>query len=201
MDYAEWSSHGLVLSRFVGATAWWLADWWNYADWTHGQRARVVESPDWQGPSYKTCCNLASVGRAFQTSRRRELCSFGHHEALAALSPATADRWLSWCEEPTKEDEPKPIKTRAELRRELAKELKLTEVEEHDPPPDDAPDDDAPDDAPDDADARQAAEDTATLLVEHPTLQARVHAVLTNPNSANVFLRRLLETMAAESQL
>jgi hypothetical protein len=41
------------------------------------------------------------VSRAFkETSRRREVLTFTHHELVAGLDPARADALLAWCEEP-----------------------------------------------------------------------------------------------------
>jgi hypothetical protein len=45
-----------------------------------------------------TCQNYATVARAFaETSRRRDVLSFSHHQAVARLSPEDADKMLDWC--------------------------------------------------------------------------------------------------------
>src|SRR5215472_3499027 len=36
----------------------------------------------------------ATVARAFETSRRRDVLSFSHHREVALLTPEDADRWL-----------------------------------------------------------------------------------------------------------
>jgi hypothetical protein len=48
----------------------------------------MTDSPDWKGPAFGACMNAASVCRAFETSRRREVLSFKHHAAVA--TPQTA---------------------------------------------------------------------------------------------------------------
>jgi len=54
----------------------------------------IVEAQDWDGPDFKTCANAASVARAFETSRRREVLNFKHNAKVAALAPAKADALL-----------------------------------------------------------------------------------------------------------
>jgi hypothetical protein len=46
--------------------------------------------------------DAAWVAKAFETSRRREVLSFNHHEEVAALPPDEADALLDWCEETPK---------------------------------------------------------------------------------------------------
>jgi hypothetical protein len=58
----------------------------------------IVEREDWDGPKFQTCANAASVARAFETSRRREVLSFKHHAEVASLPPAEADELLDWAE-------------------------------------------------------------------------------------------------------
>jgi hypothetical protein len=54
------------------------------------------------GPEDKTCRNAATVCRAFETSRRRDVLSFKHHAVLAPLNykPELVDELLDWCEAP-----------------------------------------------------------------------------------------------------
>jgi hypothetical protein len=56
------------------------------------------KDPAWQGPAYQTCANAAAVCRAFEISRRREVFSFSHHAAVAALAPAEQDGLLDQAE-------------------------------------------------------------------------------------------------------
>ena len=47
------------------------------------ERKAIVEAEDWEGPDFQTCMNAASVCRAFETSRRREVLSFRHYAEVA----------------------------------------------------------------------------------------------------------------------
>jgi N6-adenosine-specific RNA methylase IME4 len=69
----------------------------------------------WDGPSFEVCQNVASVCRAFETSRRHEVLSFSHHAEVAGRPAAEQDRLLDWCEE-TISTKGKPRST-AELRK------------------------------------------------------------------------------------
>ncbi len=75
----EWAEVGILLARIDASTPWWVGDWWNHGIKNYGARKTMVESQAWQGPSFQTCANAASVCRAFETSRRREVLTFGHH--------------------------------------------------------------------------------------------------------------------------
>ena len=96
----EWADIGILLARIDASTRWWVGDWWNHGVNNYGDRKTMVESPAWQGPSFQTCANAASVCRAFETSRRREVLTFGHHAEVSALDPREADRLLDWAEAP-----------------------------------------------------------------------------------------------------
>jgi hypothetical protein len=67
-----------VLARIGAGLMWWVGDYWIYGEKNYGDRKAIVDDPNWQGPSFQTCANAASVCRAFETSRRREVLSFGH---------------------------------------------------------------------------------------------------------------------------
>ena len=94
----EWAEVGILLARIDASTPWWVGDWWNHGVENYGDRKMMVESPAWPGPSFQTCANAASVCRAFETSRRREVLTFGHHAEVSALEPKEADRLLDWAE-------------------------------------------------------------------------------------------------------
>ena len=83
----------------------------------YGDRKAIVDDPNWQGPSFQTCANSASVCRASETSRRREVLSFGHHAEVAALDVKEADRLLDWAQA-TSPTTGKPKSTK-DLRREV----------------------------------------------------------------------------------
>jgi hypothetical protein len=75
---------------------WVIGDWWRFGH-RYGERKAMVESENWRGPSFQTCEDYAWVCGRFETSRRREVLSFGHHREVAALPPAEQDRLLDWC--------------------------------------------------------------------------------------------------------
>jgi hypothetical protein len=103
MTQDDWKGAGFSIARVEGAMNWWLGDWWNYGCKAYGDRKEMVESDDWQGPSYNTCANVAYVASTFQSSRRRELVTFGHHAECTSLPEAEQDTVLDWCEKMLKE--------------------------------------------------------------------------------------------------
>ena len=94
----EWADVGILLARIDASTRWWVGDWWNHGIKNYGARKTMVESQAWQGPSFQTCANAASVCRAFETYRRREVLTFGHHAEVSALDPKEADQLLDWAQ-------------------------------------------------------------------------------------------------------
>jgi hypothetical protein len=96
----EWLDIGRRIGRIEGAVSWWVGDWWAYGRHCYGARKALIDSDDWEGPSFQRCMNCASVCRTFPTSRRREDLSFAHHEACAGLSKGEARRLLEWAAEP-----------------------------------------------------------------------------------------------------
>jgi hypothetical protein len=99
---AAWQEEGRLLARRLGKNMFDIGDWWLRGA-PYGARQEMTQQPDWQGPSFQTCMNCASVCRRFPpTSRRREVLSFGHLEAVAALNDQEANALLDWAEEPAK---------------------------------------------------------------------------------------------------
>jgi hypothetical protein len=98
LSEGEWLEAGIVLAKIGAGMMWWIGDYWIYGDKKYGGRKAIVDDPNWQGPSFKTCASAASVCRAFEPSRRREDLSFGHHAEVAALDVKEADRLLDWAE-------------------------------------------------------------------------------------------------------
>lgn len=116
LSEADWTKAGHALARIEGSISWWLGDWWAYGH-TYGERKALVESEEWEGPTFQACMNAACVCRSFETSRRREVLSFNHHrEVLPIEDPQVQDRFLDWCEEGVSLNGGKPRSTR-ELRR------------------------------------------------------------------------------------
>jgi len=76
LSEGEWIEAGIVLARLGAGLMWWVGDYWIYGEKNYGDRKAIVDDPNWQGPSFQTCANAASVCRAFETSRRREVLCF-----------------------------------------------------------------------------------------------------------------------------
>lgn len=94
LPFDDWCALGRQLGHYERSIMWAIGDWWAFGQHAYGERAAVVKAEGWEGPSFKTCANAASVGRQFQTSRRREVLSWSHHAEVAKLPTATADRLL-----------------------------------------------------------------------------------------------------------
>jgi hypothetical protein len=60
-----WAEAGLILTKINRGVPWWIGDWWAFGAARYGDRKAFVQAPDWQGPSYQTCANAASICRAF----------------------------------------------------------------------------------------------------------------------------------------
>lgn len=106
----DWLACGLQLAEMESGVQWWIGDWWAFGEYRYGERKALVESEDWHGPSFQACMDAAFVCRAFtETSRRREVLSFGHHREVAGLverdevgniiSTEKADYWLDRAEQ------------------------------------------------------------------------------------------------------
>lgn len=91
---SEWLEMGEKLSLVERGHSWWIGDWWVFGESRYGARRALTDSPDWKGPKFQTCMNAASVCRAFETSRRREVLSFKHHALVAPLSTREAEDLL-----------------------------------------------------------------------------------------------------------
>jgi hypothetical protein len=100
ISFEHWLAVGKHLALAANALAWRIGDWWVYGEHRHGDRIALVRINAWSGPSFGACRNYATVARAFETSRRRDVLSFGHHREVASLSPEDADRLLDWAEQP-----------------------------------------------------------------------------------------------------
>jgi len=113
-----WRDVGLDIGGSRNASNWHLGDWWAFGENHHyGTRKALVESPEWRGPSFKTCHGAGTVARAIESARRRALLSYTHHQDVAALEPALQDACLEWCLKTN------PPATRRELRDHI-KEIK-----------------------------------------------------------------------------
>ena len=64
----------------------------------YGERKKLVESDDWDGPSFSTCQAAGSVANRFESIRRRIVLSFGHHMEVQVLPFEEQDKLLDECE-------------------------------------------------------------------------------------------------------
>ena len=95
--YEEWVKEGLSLNKDYSDYKWWLGDWWNKGH-KYGERKKLVDSDDWDGPSYSTCKNTAAVCSTFEKARRRANLTFGHHLETNDLPKEEQDKLLDECE-------------------------------------------------------------------------------------------------------
>jgi hypothetical protein len=96
-SFEEWSETGRNLASAHKVLNWWIGDWWAAGSHRYGERARLAAEGIF-GREFGGLMNLASVSRAFPTSRRREGLSFSHHQEVAGLPPVQADRLLDRAE-------------------------------------------------------------------------------------------------------
>jgi N6-adenosine-specific RNA methylase IME4 len=119
LSFEDWKEAGGLLGKIERSVAWWLGDWWAFGEARYGERKAIVSSDEWEGPDFQTCMAAASVCRAFETCRRRQVLGFSHHREVASLPPAEQDALLEWCEEGIAETG-RPRSTR-ELRSEASR--------------------------------------------------------------------------------
>ena len=132
VDRGDWLRRGCEIAARRGEVQWQLGDWACAADRSWGDLASAA--PEIGVPA-RTLYNYASVARRVEVYRRRETLSFGHHEAVAALSPETGDQILDlaeaegWPCEQTREAA-RDASTEARLRARIAAlETKLARAE------------------------------------------------------------------------
>jgi N6-adenosine-specific RNA methylase IME4 len=80
---AQWFETARYMVRLHGATSWALGDLWLY-----GLRRKYGDGEKLAaelGVNHKTIKNLASVCKAYESSRRRDDLSFSHHEAATKI--------------------------------------------------------------------------------------------------------------------
>lgn len=90
------------LGSFERQLNWHIGDWWNRGErW--GRRVQIVTSPNWRGPSLKTCRNLGSIAKQVDLSRRRDTLPFTHQAELVRLPPRAADEVMDQVEQEIRE--------------------------------------------------------------------------------------------------
>lgn len=96
-SFDDWEATGRSLASANKTLHWWIGDWWAAGSHRYGARAHATAEGIF-GREFQTLANMASICRAFTTSRRREHLSFTHHAEVASLSPAKADALLDQAE-------------------------------------------------------------------------------------------------------
>jgi hypothetical protein len=95
--YEEWVKEGLSLQRDYSGYKWNLGDWWNKGH-KYGERKKLVDSEEWDGPKFQTCVSAGVVASSFESLRRRSVLSWGHHYELISLPMEEQDKLLDECE-------------------------------------------------------------------------------------------------------
>jgi hypothetical protein len=91
----ERESVGLTLSRIGSAYRWAVADFLNYAD-KYGEQTKFAEILSLKPETVRNWCYVAS---RVETSRRRDVLSFSHHQEVAPLTSNEQDTWLAYATE------------------------------------------------------------------------------------------------------
>lgn len=94
--YEEWEQLGLALGRMERSVQWWVGDWIRFGERRYGEM--YSQALDATGRPYGSLANAVYVASRFDSSRRRENLSFGHHQEVAALDPHDQDVWLDTAE-------------------------------------------------------------------------------------------------------
>jgi hypothetical protein len=109
LTYDAWNALGNLLGHMQGALAWWWSDWILAGLTAYGEEAPSAQAL--ADREYGTIANWIYVGRMFESSRRREKLTFGHHYEVARFKlpghtkdaplpdTATQDRWLDLAEQ------------------------------------------------------------------------------------------------------
>lgn len=117
----QWEDIGRSLGKIQQCTQWWIGDWWAFGEHEYGDRKELVETEEWDGPSFDTCQRAGQIARVFEDkTRRQRLLSFEHHKEVQSLPIDEADRLLDWCQEPLNNGA-KKSRTIRELRDEVKK--------------------------------------------------------------------------------
>jgi len=89
---SSWEEIGRQIISISDSSTWWIADWLVYGE--NNFKDRYLEAIAKTNLNYQTLRNYAWVARRFDSSRRRDKLSFGHHSEVAALDPPAQDYWL-----------------------------------------------------------------------------------------------------------
>jgi hypothetical protein len=96
LELPAWTEAGRRLGSIGRGIGWWIGDWLFYGNRRFGER--YARAKQITGYDVQTLMNMTYVASRFEPQRRREALSFSHHAELAALDPASQDRWLERAE-------------------------------------------------------------------------------------------------------
>ncbi len=91
----DWQQIGERLKEIEGAVMWWIGDWLNFGEAGYGETySQALSDFDYEKGTLQ---NAKYVAGAIECSRRREVLTFGHHQA--ALGSDDPNAVLEWAEE------------------------------------------------------------------------------------------------------
>ena len=98
ITWDRWEDIGGYLGLIARNNLWWIADWLAAGERKWGEM--YVQAIHVTGLSESRLQTIQSVGSRFQSCRRRQDLSFGHHEEVASLKFSEEDqgRFLAWVE-------------------------------------------------------------------------------------------------------
>jgi hypothetical protein len=98
MTLDQWAGVGKIFGRATTSMRWLLGDWWAFGKFDYGDKCRALAASGIDLDVH-TLTNYSGVSKAFSTmSRRRDILSFGHHEAVCTLAAREADALLDKAE-------------------------------------------------------------------------------------------------------
>ena len=82
----DWREVGRRLNSVERSVMWWLGDWWAFGERKgYGERKRIVEAEEWEGPSYEVCRNAGYVARRIEASCRHDALPWSTHAEIARI--------------------------------------------------------------------------------------------------------------------
>lgn len=88
----EWMELGQIIGMFESSVQWWLGDWFLTAE--RKWKATYEQVAARTGYAVRTLHDFAYVARSVDVSIRIETLTWGHHQVVAGLDPASQRAWL-----------------------------------------------------------------------------------------------------------
>lgn len=95
LSFEDWQDYGERLFAMERGVMWAIGDWWRYGDQRYGERAAQALDSRY---AFGTLANAGYVAGSIETSRRREVLTFSHHQEVASLPTHEQDYWLDEAE-------------------------------------------------------------------------------------------------------